>query len=79
MKPRLTDLGPDPSTNAPTVSLLQFEPQGANTWTTLATIRPSDAEGFCTAYADLPAAGGVRLAWTTPAGQPFHSRTATVS
>jgi hypothetical protein len=66
-------------TNAPKVALLQFEPQGANTWTTLTTIQPSDAEGYFTTYANLPAAGGVRLAWTAPNGTPFYSRTATVS
>ncbi len=66
-------------TDAPKVAQLEFEPQGANTWTTVATIRPSDAEGFFTTHVSLPSAGGVRLAWTAPSGQPFYSRTAAVS
>jgi hypothetical protein len=66
-------------TNAPKVALLQFEPQGANTWTTLSTIQPPDAEGYFTTHVSLPSAGGVRLAWTAPNGQPFYSRTAAVS
>ena len=58
---------------------LQFEPRGADTWTTITTLSPSDSEGYVTTHVSLPTAGGVRLAWTAPNGHPFYSRTAAVS
>jgi hypothetical protein len=61
------------------LATLEFEPRGGSAWTPITTIRPSDAEGYFTVHADLPSAGGVRLAWTAPSGQPFYSRTAAVS
>jgi hypothetical protein len=66
-------------TDAARVAQLQFEPRGANVWTTLATVQPTDAEGYFTTHVNLPTAGGLRLAWTAPTGQPFYSRTAAVS
>jgi hypothetical protein len=66
-------------TDAARVAQLQFEPRGANVWTTLATVQPTDAEGYFTTHVNLPTAGGLRLAWTAPNGQPFYSRTAAVS
>jgi hypothetical protein len=66
-------------TDAPRVASLQFAPSGSNVWTTIATIRPSSSEGFFTTHVSLPSAGGLRLDWTAPSGQPFYSRTAQVS
>jgi hypothetical protein len=66
-------------TNAARVAQLQFEPPGSAVWTTVAAIRPTDAEGFFTTHVSLPSAGGLRLNWTAPNGQPFYSRTAAVS
>lgn len=61
------------------MATLQFEPHGADVWTTIATIRPSDKEGYFTTRVSLPSAGGLRLDWTAVNGQPFFSRTAPVN
>jgi hypothetical protein len=66
-------------TDAARVAQLQFRPPGSSDWTTIATIRPTDPEGFFTTRVSLPTAGSLRLDWTAPNGQPFLSRIATVS
>jgi hypothetical protein len=66
-------------TDAPRVAALEFEPAGSNAWTEVAQVRPSNPEGFFTTTVSLPSAGGLRLDWTAPGGQPFYSRVAQVS
>ena len=66
-------------TDAPKVASLQFAPRGSNVWTTITTVRPTGSEGFFTTHVSLPSAGGLRLDWTAPTGQPFYSRTAAVN
>ena len=41
---------------------------------TLTTVRTSDPDGFLTARVKLPGTGAVRISWSSPARQVFHSR-----
>jgi hypothetical protein len=57
---------------------LQFQANGASTWTPVTQVSSANPEGFITTHVSLPAAGGLRLAWTNAAGQLQYSRTAQV-
>lgn len=65
-------------TDAARVATLEFAPAGSDVWTPVATVQPSNAEGFFTTHVALPTAGGLRIDWTAPSGQPFYSRVAVV-
>jgi hypothetical protein len=66
-------------TNAPRAATLQFKASGSSTWTTVAQLRATGAEGFVTMHVSLASAGGLRLSWTGPGNVVPDGRTAQVT
>ncbi len=58
---------------------IDFAPSGSTVWRTLATVRTTSREGFVFTHVDIPSSGEVRLAWQSPAGTVYYSRSVPVS
>ena len=58
-------------------ALIQWR-AGRGGFRTLATVTTKDPSGFLTARVQLPGPGSVRIAWTSPKGLPYHSRSVAV-
>jgi hypothetical protein len=56
---------------------LQFRPRGGD-WTTLTAVVTSNSRGFLVSHVSLPSPGWVRLAWRSPKGDTFYSRTVVI-
>jgi hypothetical protein len=54
-------------------ALIQWRPVRGR-YRTLTAVTTADPSGFLTAQVLLPGSGAVRIAWTAPGGQVFHSR-----
>ena len=57
---------------------LEFRPAGRRSWTALRDIQTANREGFLLAHVTIPAAGSVRLAWLSPSGSVYYSRSVSV-
>jgi hypothetical protein len=58
---------------------LQFRARGSASWSNLTVLHTSSPEGFLDDHVAIPGAGSIRLTWTSPSGQPYYSRAASVS
>jgi hypothetical protein len=66
-----------PATEA-THAFVQFRASGSAAFRTLDTVTVSGSSKTFTTRVPVPSGGVVRIAWTAPSGQVFHSRAATV-
>jgi hypothetical protein len=57
---------------------IQWRPPHGGAYRTLTTVHTSDPDGFLTVHVKPPGTGTVRIAWHSPAGQAFYSRSAGV-
>jgi hypothetical protein len=53
---------------------IQWRPAHGGGYRDVATVSTSDPSGFLTADVQLPGSGAVRIAWVSPGGEVFHSR-----
>jgi hypothetical protein len=58
---------------------IQFRSGSRGSFTTLQTVRVTNARGYFDVRVKFPSTGGVRLAWTYPSGETVSSRTAAVT
>jgi len=58
--------------------VLQYEPRGSHRFATLAQVQTGSPEGFFVARPAIPRAGLIRLAWTSPSGTTYYSRTVAI-
>jgi hypothetical protein len=61
------------------VGSIDFRVAGSSAWRTLKTVRTQSSEGFIYTDVAIPSSGLVRLAWQSPAGPVFYSRSVPVS
>jgi hypothetical protein len=55
-------------------ALVQFQPKGSSTWTTVKTVTITNARGYFDLKVPFSASGNVRIAWTSPfTGGPLGS------
>jgi hypothetical protein len=59
------------------LAAIQWRASGGK-WTTIATIRVHQPEGYFTSRVRSPGSGGVRIAWRSPGGHLYTSRVVTV-
>lgn len=59
--------------------VIQFRSQGSSSWSSLRQVSTTNSQGFIFTHVAIGSAGAVRLAWTSPTGQTFYSRTVQVS
>jgi hypothetical protein len=59
--------------------LIDFQPQGSASWRRLGSVKTTSAEGFLLTHVAVPSAGLLRLAWQSPSGPMFYSRSVPVS
>jgi hypothetical protein len=58
---------------------IEFRRKGSSSWRPLHQVSTTSSQGFFYVHVAIGSAGSVRLAWTSPTGQTFHSRTVRVS
>jgi hypothetical protein len=61
------------------VGLIQYRRGSHGAWTTFKPERINSLEGYFDLRVSFPASGAVRLAWTSPAGQTYYSRTVAIT
>jgi hypothetical protein len=61
------------------VGEIQFQRSGSSTWENLHPVTTTNHQGFFYVHVDIPSAGSVRLAWTSPSLTTYYSRAAAIS
>lgn len=58
---------------------LQYQTRGSRSWDSLEQIQTGSPEGFFVAHPAIRRPGTLRLAWTSPGGRTYYSRTVPIS
>jgi hypothetical protein len=59
--------------------VLQYQARGASRFSTLAQVQTGSPEGFFVVRPRIPRPGQIRLAWTSPSGVTYYSRTVAIN
>jgi hypothetical protein len=63
----------------PQYGVIQFAPAGSRSFQTLDVLQTLNPEGFFLIQVAIPSSGSVRLAWLSPGGVVYYSRSVAVS
>ena len=59
--------------------VLEFEPEGSSSYEQIREFQTASSEGFFVAHVAIPSSGRLRIAWLSPSGGVYYSRSTAIS